>query len=63
MATREDMIKEGYVWFCLSCHKCFKTLPTENYEDGHGGRQIEMCRCGCDIFSELDETAGASSNE
>ena len=55
MATRQEMINEGYVWYCLGCNMAFKKKPTENYEDGHRGRQMEMChRCGSDLFDRLD---------
>lgn len=51
--TREQAKEEGYVWFCLACHKIYKEKRTEQYEDGHGGRKLEMCSCGCDLFDKL----------
>jgi hypothetical protein len=53
--TKEEAIAEGYIWFCLGCNKAYKQKPTEQYEDGHGGRRLEMCSCGCDLFARLDE--------
>ena len=53
MATKEEMKKEGYTVYCLACHTCYKETPMENYEDGHGDRQIPMCRCGCDLFDKF----------
>ena len=57
MPTRQEMIDDGYTVYCLQCNKCYKTPPNEQYEDGHGGRRLEMCRCGCDLFSQLKEPA------
>jgi len=53
--TREEAITEGYKWYCLKCNTVFKDKPTQNYEDGHGGRLLEMCRCGSDLFDKLDD--------
>ncbi len=50
---REQAKKEGYKYYCIACNKIYKEKRTERYEDGHGGRQIEMCSCGCDLFDNL----------
>lgn len=57
--TRQEVIDAGYKYYCPGCNKVFKEIPKENYEDGHGGRQINMCRCGCDLVVDLitDELA------
>ena len=61
MTSRADAIKEGYKYYCINCNTVYKHLPTEDYEDGHGGRLLTMCRCGCDIIADLktDETVEA----
>ncbi len=51
--TRDEAITKGYRYFCLKCGTVYKTIPTESYEDGHGGRMLDMCRCGCDLFDRL----------
>ena len=51
--TREEIMKEGSVYYCLHCHSAYKKVPTEWYEDGHGGRHITMCNCGCDLIALL----------
>ena len=55
MATREEVIEEGYRYYCIACSKVFKELPKEQYEDGHGGRALAMCRCGSDLFANLKD--------
>jgi len=50
----KEAISKGFVWFCMECNKVYREQPTRRYEDGHGGWQIEMCRCGCDLFGRLD---------
>jgi len=55
MASREEMLEEGYKYACLACRTCYKKLPTENYEDGHSSRLLAMCRCGCDLFAHLKD--------
>jgi len=54
MATRQEMIDEGLLYFCANCKSCFKKVPVEEYEDGHGGRLLTMCRCGCDLIVSLE---------
>jgi len=48
--------EEGYR--CLGCGRVFESVPTERYEDGHGGRQLDMCRCGCDLFEAVKPKEG-----
>lgn len=62
--TRDEAIAKGYQVYCLECNTVYRTPPTEQYEDGHDGRRLEMCRCGSDLFGSLissiaaDETGG-----
>ncbi len=57
--TRDEVIAKGYWYYCFSCSRVYKTKPTQQYEDGHGGRGLELCRCGCDLFGTLAaEAAG-----
>ncbi|HCR41769.1 TPA: hypothetical protein DIV45_00105 [Patescibacteria group bacterium] len=51
--TREEALAKDYLYYCLNCNKVYKELPVENYEDGHGGRNLQMCKCGCDLFADL----------
>ena len=51
--NKEEAIAAGNVWYCLKCNTVSKTKRTEQYEDGHGGRRLEMCKCGCDLFARL----------
>lgn len=53
--TREEALKEGYTVYCIGCNTPYRHTPTEQYEDGHGGRRLEMCRCGCDLFANLTD--------
>ena len=60
------MIAEGYNYYCINCKKVYKEVPSEIYEDGHGGRFLTMCsRCGCDIICSLvtDKTVDAEGKE
>ena len=52
----ENWKKEGYQQICMGCYTVYRQKPTQWYEDGHGGRFIEMCRCGCDLFDTIDGT-------
>ena len=52
----KELMAEGYQWRCLKCNTVFKEKRVELFEDGHGGRSLEMCRCGCDLFQKLSET-------
>jgi len=46
---------QDYNWVCANCHKVYKQKRQEPYEDGHGGRYLDMCRCGCDIYLTIDK--------
>jgi hypothetical protein len=50
----EDLKKEGYKYVCMGCNTVYKEKPERWYEDGHGGRYIDMCRCDCDLFGTVD---------
>ncbi len=53
----ENFKEKGYNSVCLGCNTVYKEKPTEIYEDGHGGRFLEICcRCGSDLFEGIDET-------
>jgi len=54
----EQWEKEGYQWVCFGCNTVYKQKPQELYENGHGGRFIDMCRCGSDLFGEIDYVIG-----
>ncbi|MFH1956668.1 MAG: hypothetical protein ABIJ28_03415 [Patescibacteria group bacterium] len=51
----KEFIKQGYKYKCLGCGMIYKVLPAEPYEDGHGGRELKMCRCGSDLFKKLED--------
>jgi hypothetical protein len=51
----EEFLKQGYRVKCLICGKIYKDTPRKWYEDGHGGRNIEICSCGSDLFINLEE--------
>lgn len=55
MMTRQEAIAAGYTVYCIKCNKTYRHTPTKQYEDGHGGRQLPMCRCGCDLFANLTD--------
>lgn len=48
------LMDQGYKWCCLKCGTVSKEKRVELYEDGHGGRSIDMCSCGCDLFQALE---------
>jgi len=50
----EKLGKNGGKNICLGCHKVYENIPKQNYEDGHGGRMIDMCGCGSDLFEKLE---------
>lgn len=52
----KELMAEGYQWRCLKCNRVYKEKRVELFEDGHGGRSLDMCRCGCDLFQKLAET-------
>ncbi len=53
--TRDEAIAKGYRYFCLECSTVYKEKPIAPYDDGHVGRMLEMCRCGCDLFDNLSK--------
>ena len=38
--------------------RVYAETPLVEYEDGHGGRMLERCRCGSDLFVAVSETGG-----
>ncbi len=52
----KELKEEGYNEVCLSCHTVYKEKPIQNYEDGHGGRELNMCKCGSDLFEGINKT-------
>jgi len=58
--TRKEAIAAGWVVYCLECSCLYKEVPSQQYEDGHDGHQLESCRrCGCDLFARLDDNSKA----
>lgn len=54
--TREEAIKQGYIYCCLGCKTVYKEVPREDV-GGQSEHLIPMCRCGSDLFMNLvDET-------
>ena len=45
--------KQGARHHCLGCNRLYNQKPKEWYEDGHGGRFLEMCGCGSDLFDDI----------
>jgi hypothetical protein len=62
LGTREKMIAEGCKYYCLNCHICYVHIPVEIYEDGHGGRLLNMCKCGSDLFAHLSDDSPVEGN-
>jgi len=54
MPTPKELLKEGYRYGCIGCNTAYKDVPWEDYPDGHGGRPLAMCRCGCDIIVDFE---------
>jgi hypothetical protein len=54
---------EGYTEVCIACRIVYKQVPTQHYEDGHGGRDLEMCSCGSDLFNSIDKTISGLSEK
>jgi len=50
----QELEKKGGKYVCLKCYGIYANKPTQIYEDGHGGRDIEMCKCGCDLFVNIN---------
>lgn len=38
----------GYI--CVACNTAYENLPKADYEYGHGGRELNICRCGSDMI-------------
>lgn len=57
MATLRELYNKGCRRVCIGCNTVFKPdkVRTEPYADGHGGREIEMCKCGCDLIGYIIE--------
>ncbi len=53
-----ELENAGGKYICLGCSRVYTVKPREEYEDGHGGRYIEMCMCGSDLFDELSKVLG-----
>lgn len=48
---------------CLRCGRIYKEPPIVTYADGHGGRLLEMCGCGSDLFVKVAEAAGGDDED
>jgi len=44
----------GAEYVCMGCKRVYSDIPSRFYEDGHGGRDIDMCTCGSDLFDSID---------
>lgn len=53
---RREALGEGYRYYCFRCRRIYKELPKQSYEDGLKGRQITVCGCGCDIFTNIKDS-------
>ena len=52
----EQAIKEGYKCFCLQCNVAYKKTPScWEEQDSCCGAEIEMCKCGSDLFMSFEE--------
>ncbi len=60
MSTLREVYSQGYRRVCVGCNKVYKpdSVRKEIYEDGHGGRLMEMCSCGCDLIGYILEKDG-----
>ncbi len=47
--------KQGGRYICLGCNDVCQKKRQEIYEDGHGGRMLDMCNCGSDLFIGIRE--------
>ena len=56
MSTLRKVYDEGYRRVCLGCNAVFKPdrVPKSSLY-GHDVREIEMCRCSCDLISYIIE--------
>ena len=48
------MLQTGFRYICVRCHALHRKPRQEYYDDGHAGRMIDMCSCGCDIFEKIE---------
>ena len=51
----EELMQKGAKYICTGCYKVYASKPKTVYEDGHGGRMMEICRCRSDLFTGIDE--------
>ncbi len=51
----KNLKARGYDFVCSDCYLAYKEKPTKTYEDGHGGRLLEICGCGSDIFTTTEK--------
>ena len=52
----KEAIEEGYKCFCMQCNKAYKKIPSYWEEQAScAGMEIEMCKCGCDLFMSFEE--------
>lgn len=49
----EELVLDGARYICLGCKKVYATKPEKIYDDGHGGRMMEMCSCDSDLFGAI----------
>lgn len=61
--TADEAYAKGYRMFCVECNRIYREAPTRQHEDGHGGRQMQMCRCGCDLFKAIMPSATTEAAE
>jgi hypothetical protein len=54
LVNLQALVEAGAKYICLGCHKVYQRKPEQEYEDGHGGRDLEMCGCGSDLFEDID---------
>ncbi len=58
MAKNVKLIEEGYKYGCINCNTTFKEIPTQPYEDGHGGSERICClHCGEDLIIDFETNA------
>lgn len=46
--------EKGAKHVCLNCTKVYQKKREEVYENGHGGRLLEMCTCGSHLFQDIN---------
>jgi len=49
----KELKNKGANYICLNCKQIYAEKPVQLYEDGHGGKDIEMCSCGSDLFDDI----------